>query len=103
MPTKWFGEIYDVQFKLYNVIQRRKRALHEASQAREQQMDFHPPHNDFEHDGEAFTAKLIAKESAMIEALTARLMGNFILFSDGYIPVQTSAGSYTALQSDGGN
>lgn len=103
MPTKWFGEIYDVQFKLYNVIQRRKRALHEASQAREQQMDFHPPHNDFEHDGEAFTAKLIAKESAMIEALTARLMGNFILFSDGYIPVQTSAGFYTALQSDGGN
>lgn len=39
----------------------------------------------------------------MIELMTARLMGNFILFSDGYIPVQSSAAFYGALQSDGGN
>jgi hypothetical protein len=100
MPATWFGEIYDVRFKLYNVIQRRKRALHEASMAREQHMDFHP--HDLEHDGEAYFAKMIAKESAMVELMTARLMGNFVLFSDSYIPVQTSTGFYHALQSDGG-
>lgn len=38
----------------------------------------------------------------MIELMAARLMGNFILFSDSYIPVQSSAGFYAALQSDGG-
>jgi len=100
MPATWFGEIYDIRFKLYNVIQRRKRAIHEAAQSREAHMDFHP--HDLDHDGEAYFAKLIAKESAMIELMTARLMGNFILFSDAYIPVQNSAGYYRALQSDGG-
>jgi len=64
-------------------------------------MDYHP--HDLDHDGEAHFAKLIAKESAMIELMTARLMGNFVLFSDSYVPVQTSAGFYRALQSDGGN
>merc|ERR1719420_2350930 len=39
----------------------------------------------------------------MVELMTARLMGNFILFSDAYVPVQSSAGFYRALQSDGGN
>merc|ERR1719240_466268 len=62
MPATWFGEIYDVRFKLYNVIQRRKRALHEASMAREQHMDYHPAHNDLDHDGETYFAKLIANE-----------------------------------------
>merc|ERR1719335_555696 len=44
--------------------------------------------------------KLIARESASTEHCAARLMGNFILFSDAYIPVQTGAALYRALQMD---
>merc|ERR1719215_98533 len=62
--------------------------------------DFHP--SDLDHDGEAFFSKLIAKESAITELTTARLMGNYILFSDAYIPVQTGAAFYRALATDGG-
>jgi len=62
--------------------------------------DFHPP--DLEHDGEAFWAKLIARESALTELTVGRLMGNYIFFSDGYVPVQTGTAFYRALQMDGG-
>merc|ERR1719374_220526 len=47
-------------------------------------------------------AKLIGRESAATELTVARLMGNFILFSDGYVPVQTGTAAYRALQLDGG-
>mmetsp|Transcript_17473 Transcript_17473/g.27951 ORF Transcript_17473/g.27951 Transcript_17473/m.27951 type:complete len:342 (-) Transcript_17473:325-1350(-) len=100
MPTKWFAEIYDVRFKLYNVLQRRKRQVHESTMAREAYHDFHP--HDLDHDGEAFFSKLIAKESAATELCAARLMGNFILFSDAYIPVQSGMAFYKAIQADGG-
>eukprot|EP00933_Yihiella_yeosuensis_P039238 TRINITY_DN3319_c0_g1_i1.p1 TRINITY_DN3319_c0_g1~~TRINITY_DN3319_c0_g1_i1.p1 ORF type:complete len:571 (+),score=169.11 TRINITY_DN3319_c0_g1_i1:82-1794(+) len=100
MPTKWFAEIYDVRFKLYNVLHRRKRLAHESTWARESTMDFHPA--DLDHDGEAYFSKLIAKESAATEMCAARLMGNFILFSDAYIPVQSGAAFYKAIQADGG-
>merc|ERR1712176_100393 len=100
MPVQWFAEIYDIRFKIYNVLQRRKRLEHEASMARESYHDFHP--HDLEHDGEAYFAKLIAKESAVTELAAARLMGNYILFSDAYIPVQTGAAFYKAIQSDDG-
>lgn len=51
MPTKWYAEIYDTRFKIYNVLQRRKRQIHEATWSREAFHDFHP--HDLEHDGEA--------------------------------------------------
>jgi len=62
--------------------------------------DFHP--HDLDHDGEAYFSKLIAKESATTELAAGRLMGNFILFSDTYVPVQTGAAFYKALQMDDG-
>jgi len=100
MPTKWFAEIYDIRFKIYNVLQRRKRQVHEATWARESFHDFHP--KDLEHDGEAYYSKLIAKEAASTELCAGRLMGNFILFSDAYIPVQSGMAFYKAIQMDGG-
>jgi len=100
MPTKWFAEIYDIRFKIYNVLQRRKRLEHEASWSRESFHDFHP--HDMDHDGEAYYTKLIAKESAATEMTAARLMGNFILFSDAYVPVQSGMAFYKAIQQDGG-
>lgn len=99
MPVQWFAEIYDIRFKIYNVLQRRKRQAHEATLERESHHDFHP--HDLEHDGEAHFAKLISKEVAANELLAARLMGNFIFFSDGYVPVQTGTAFYRAIQTDG--
>jgi len=55
-----------------------------------------------EHDGEAHFAKLIARETAVTELAVARLMGNFVLFSDAYIPVQSGTAMYRALQMDNG-
>jgi len=82
------------------VLHRRKAQAHLASMAKTCDMDFHP--HDLEHDGEAFYAKMIARESAITELTTARLMGNFIFLSDGYVPVQTGAAFYGAMQKDGG-
>merc|ERR1712048_1134257 len=100
MPVQWFAEIYNIRFKIYNVLQRRKRQVHEATMAREAFHDFHP--HDLEHDGEAYWMKMIARETAVTELTAARLMGNFVLFSDAYVPVQTGAAFYKALQLDGG-
>merc|ERR1712061_273030 len=85
---------------VYNVLQRRKRLVHTATVAREMHHDFHP--HDLEHDGEAHFSKLIAKESALTELTVGRLMGNYILFSDAYIPVQTGMAFYRAVQMDDG-
>merc|ERR1712217_154426 len=100
MPVQWFAEIYDLRFKIYNVLQRRKRLAHESTMARESTHDFHP--SDLDHDGEAFWAKLIAKETAVTELTAGRLMGNYILFSDAYVPVQTGLAFYKAMQIDDG-
>jgi len=100
MPTEWFAEIYDTRFKILSMLQRRKRKVHEETLKRDVDLDFHP--HDLEHDGEAYYAKLIAKESAVTELTVARLMGNYIFFSDDYIPVQTGTAFYKALQADGG-
>lgn len=100
MPTQWFAEIYNIRFNIYNVLQRRKRTEHEATLSRESHHDFHP--HDLDHDGEAHFAKLIARESAVTELTAGRLMGNFVLFSDDYVPVQTGLAFYKAVQMDGG-
>jgi len=100
MPVQWYAEIYDIRFKVYNVLQRRKRLEHEATLAREVFHDFHP--HDLDHDGEAFFSKLIAKETAITELTVGRLMGSYILFSDTYVPVQTGTAFYRALQMDEG-
>jgi len=100
MPVQWHAEIYDVRTRIYNVIHRRKAQAHTASMAKTCDMDFHP--HDLEHDGEAYYAKLIARESAVTELTVARLMGNFIFLSDGYVPVQTGAAFYRAMLLDGG-
>merc|ERR1719183_290463 len=83
-----------------NVLHRRKAQAQASSLARVSDLEFHP--HDLEHDGEAYWSKMIAKESAITELTTARLMGNFIFLSDGYVPVQTGAAFYRALQVDGG-
>jgi len=100
MPVQWFAEIYDTRFKIYNVLQRRKRLEHESTLKRAVHHDFHP--EDLEHDGEGHFAKLIARETAVTELSVGRLMGNYVLFSDAYIPVQTGTAFYRALQADGG-
>lgn len=82
------------------MLQRRKRQSHEATWSREAFHDFHP--HDLEHDGEAYYSKLIAKESTATELCAARLMGNFILFSDSYVPVQSGTSFYRAIQMDNG-
>lgn len=87
MPVRWFAEIYNTRFNIYNVLQRRKRLEHESTLKRAVHHDFHP--DDLEHDGEAHFGKLIAKETATTELTVARLMGNYIIFSDAYIPVQS--------------
>merc|ERR1711920_86924 len=53
------------------------------------------------HDGEAFWAKLIAKESALTELTVGRLMGNYVFLTDGHVPVQTGTAFYRVLQMDG--
>jgi len=63
-------------------------------------MDFNPANLDGQ--GEVHFAKLIARESAVTELATARLMGNFIFLSDSHIPVQTGKAVYAAVQVDGG-
>jgi len=63
MPVQWFAEIYDVRFKLYNVVQRRKRQAHEASMSREEFHDF-PPH-DLEHDGDLGTRVLLVQNDVV--------------------------------------
>lgn len=100
MPVQWFADIYNIRFDLYSVLHRRKKLIHEAGLLRECSMDFTP--SDLDHDGEAFYAKLIARESAVTELATARLMGNFIFLTDGVIPVQTGQALYSALLTDGG-
>jgi len=100
MPVQWYAEIYDIRFKVYNVLQRRKRLVHESALSRTAVHDFHPA--DLEHDGDAYFSKLISKESALTELTVGRLMGNYILFSDAYVPVQTGTAFYRALQIDGG-
>jgi len=100
MPVQWFAEIYSKRFKIYNVLQRRKRIAHESSVAREATHDYHC--SDLDHDGEGHFAKLIAREAAITELSAARLMGNYILFSDEYVPVQTGSALYRALQMDDG-
>jgi len=99
MPTKYFAEIYAQRFKLYNVLQRRRRPVQEDGWKREVLLDFHP--EDFEH-GEGHFQKLIAKETATTELAMARLMGNYILFSDSHVPVQTGMALYSAIQADEG-
>merc|ERR1719190_93231 len=100
MPVQWYAEIYDTRHRIYNVLQRRRRLAQTAACAREAQLDFHP--HDLEHDGDAHFAKLIARDSAVTELTAGRLMGNYILFSDAYIPVQTGLALYKAIQTDGG-
>ena len=80
MPVEWFAEIYDIRFKMYNVLQRRKRLAHETAMSRTSTHDFHP--EDLDHDGEAHFMKLIAKESAMTEITAGRLMGSFREFCE---------------------
>merc|ERR1719188_575143 len=46
--------------------------------------------------------KLIGRESSMTDLTVGRLMGNYILFSDAYVPVQTGTAFYRALQMDDG-
>merc|ERR1712217_523989 len=101
MPVQWYAEIYDTRFKIYNVLQRRKRMVQVAICAREAHHDFHP--HDLDHDGETHFTKLIARDSAMTEFTMARLMGNYILFSDNHVPVQTGMAFYKALQEDDGS
>lgn len=100
MPVQWFAEIYNTRFKILEVLQKKRRQAQEATLSREGHLDFHP--HDLEHDGEGYYARLIAKEAAATELLAARLMGNFILFSDAYIPVQTSDAFQKATAVDGG-
>lgn len=100
MPVQWFAEIYSIRFDLYSVLHRRKKLIHEASLARNCTMDFNPA--NLESQGEAHFAKLVARESAVTELSTARLMGNFIFLSDSHIPVQTGKALYAAVQVDGG-
>jgi hypothetical protein len=100
MPVAWHAEMYNLRFNIYNVLHRRKAKEHTESMARVCDMDFQP--HDLEHDGEAYWMKMIAKESAITELTVARLMGNFIFLSDGYVPVQTRAAFYKALLSDNG-
>jgi len=100
MPVQWFADIYNIRFDLYSVLHRRKKLVHEANLLRECAMDFNP--SDLDHDGEAFFTRLIARESAVTELTAARLMGNFIFLTDGYIPVQTGQAFYSALLTDQG-
>jgi len=100
MPVQWFAEIYNHRFNLYSVLGRRKQTSSEASLARVTTMDFFP--EDLDGQGDTHFANLIATEKASTELAAARLMGNFILFSDDYIPVQSGHALYAALQSDGG-
>lgn len=100
LPVQWFAEIYNIRFDLYNVLHRRKKLIHESSLARSCTMDFNP--DNLETNGEAYYAKLIARESAATELSVARLMGNFIFLTDSYVPVQTGRALYGAMQTDGG-
>jgi hypothetical protein len=51
LPHKWFCDIYDVKFRLLNILQERRRAVQTAAMAREATLEYHP--SDMDHDGEA--------------------------------------------------
>lgn len=89
MPHKWFNQIYDVKFKLLELIQERKREAQNKTLAREIDAEFHP--HDMGHDGESYYAAMIQRENMMVENQVARLMANYIFLSDA-VPVQSSAG-----------
>ena len=80
MPHKWFCEIYDIKFKVYDILQSQKRAKQEAGLLREVIHDYHP--HDMEHDGEAYYSKMIQKMNTEVENLVGTLMGNYIFLSD---------------------
>jgi len=106
IPHQWFCSIYDIRFDLYAQLQKRRRAKQLNELSRECPLDYHPP--DLDHDGAEYYARLIQDQNKLVENMTARLMGNFILFSE-HVPLQTSAalsrtlgqaGTYYTLGSD---
>jgi len=106
MPHKWFCEIYDIRFNLYDKIQPVRRQKQEASLSRVEALEYHPV--DVDHAGEAYYTKLIQRENQAFQACVARLMGNFI-FGATATPIQTraaldslagQAGTYYSLGSD---
>ena len=49
-----------------------------------------PTPHDFEHGADGYYQQLIARENALVELQTARLMGNFMFLSEA-VPVQTQS------------
>lgn len=89
MPHSWFCGMYDLQFKLYDNLQAKKRATQEAGLLMGTDHEYHP--HDMEGDGEAYYGRLIAHETEQTQNLVGRLMGNFIFLSEA-VPVQTVQG-----------
>lgn len=98
MPHSWFCNIYDIRFKLLNVLQRRRRAKQLNSLSRSCAPDYHP--EDLDHDGETYYARLLQEHNELVENQTARLMGNFIFLTE-HVPIQTATALYRTLETDG--
>jgi hypothetical protein len=96
MPHSWFNQIYEIKWKLLDVIQERRRKFQMDALAREMDPEFHP--HDCVAGGEEYYSKLIQKENVNVENQVARLMGNYIFLSEG-TPLQTSASLYAILES----
>jgi len=97
MPHKWFCEIYDIRFNLYDALQKRRRTEQFAQLARDLPHDYHPQSLD---QGDTYYAKLIQRENEVVQASVARLMGNFIFLSE-HVPIQTSSALYRVLDEPG--
>lgn len=65
LPHKWFNDIYNIKWKLLEVLQYRRRQTQMATLARELDHEFMP--HDLQHGGEAYYSKLIAKENTNME------------------------------------
>lgn len=65
MPHAWYNQIYETKFKLTELLQKRRRALQTERLVRELDLEFTP--HDLVAGGEAYYAKLIAKENAFVE------------------------------------
>ena len=52
-----FCEVYDIKFRILNILQQRKRQVQAAALARSATHEFNPA--DMDHDGAAYYAKVL--------------------------------------------
>ena len=98
IPHQWMCEIYANRFEVTDILQRRRRAMQEASLSRELPLEFTPL--DMDHDGESYYEQWVQRENEITQLTVGRLMGNYCFLSEA-VPVQTEAALLRLAETDG--